>query len=98
MDPQCEEVFGLYRQCLTGVIEHLQKQMQLKMRRSIYTASVVIWLMILQRLKSNGTLASCVEGLLSGSADWLLSRCERARQKRISRRTGGYSHARQRLP
>jgi len=29
---------------------------------------------------------------------WLLSGCERARRKRISRRTGGYSHARQRLP
>jgi hypothetical protein len=65
---------------------------------SIYTAEVVLWLMILQRLQPGSTLASGVEALLSGSADWLLSGCERARQKRISRRTGGYSQARQRLP
>src|SRR5205814_10474850 len=37
-------------------------------------------------------------GASGRSADGLLSDCERARQKRISRRTGGYSHARQRLP
>jgi len=54
--------------------------------------------MILQRLQPGGTLATGVEALLGGAADSLLSRCRRARQKRISRRTGGYSHARQRWP
>jgi hypothetical protein len=58
----------------------------------------VIWLMIWQRLQRGGTLATAVEALLAGGADSLLNGCERARQKRISRRTGGYSHARQRLP
>jgi hypothetical protein len=60
--------------------------------------SVVMWLMILQRLQPGGTLANGVEALLGGAADSLLSRRRRARQKRISRSTGGYSHARQRLP
>jgi hypothetical protein len=83
---------------MAGVMEYLQKQLQLKVRRSIYTAPVVIWLMILQRLQPGGTLASSVEALLSGAADSLLSGCERAQQKRISRRTGGYSQARKRLP
>ena len=98
MDTQLNDVFGLYERCLTGVIEYLQKQMQVKVRRSIYTARVVIWLMIVQRLHARGTLANGVEALLSGAADRLLSGCERARGKRISHRTGGYSHARQRLP
>jgi hypothetical protein len=98
MDPQCEDAFGLYRRCMTGVVEYLQEQMRLKVRRGIYTAPVVIWLMVLQRLQAGGTLASSVEALLAGAADSLLSGCERAQQKRISRGTGGFSHARQRLP
>ena len=101
MDPHCEDAFALYRRCISdGVVEYLQKQVQSKTkpRRSIYTAQVVIWLMIRQRLQARGTLATGVEALLGGAADLLLSPCRRARQKRISRHTGGYSHARQRLP
>jgi hypothetical protein len=98
MKPELEDVFGLYQRCVAGVVECLQKQMRLKVRRSVYTAQVVIWLMIVQRLQPRRTLAGVVEALLSGVADPLLSQCERAREKRISRRTGGYSHARQRLP
>lgn len=95
----CEDALGLYERCISsGVMEYLQKQARLKIRRSIYTAQVVMWLMILQRLQPRGTLATSVEALLGGAADRLLSRCGRARQKRISRRTGGYSQARCRLP
>ena len=98
MNTELEDVFGLYGRSTAGVIEYLQKRMQWKMRRSIYTAQVVIWLMIRQRLDPRGTLASSVEALLTGAADALLGGCQRAREKRISRHTGGYSHARQRLP
>lgn len=99
MDQQWEDVQALYRRCITSsVVEYLQKQAQVKIRRSIYTAEVVIWLMIVQRLQPSGTLAAAVGALLAGAADLLLSSCHRARQKRISRRTGGYSHARQKLP
>jgi hypothetical protein len=72
--------------------------MRRKTRRSIYIAPVVIWMMIWQRLQQRGTLSGSVEALLSGAADGLLGPCDRAQQKRISRRTGGYSHGRQRLP
>lgn len=99
MDIRIEDAVGLYQQCISaGVVEYLQKQAQVKMRHSIYTAQVVIWLMIQQWLAQRGTLATTVESLLAGAADQLLGGCERAREKRISRRTGGYSHARQRLP
>jgi hypothetical protein len=99
MDQTWEDTFALYQRCISsGVVDYLQKEAQIKIRRSIYTSQVVIWLMILQRLQRRGTLASGVEALLTGAADGLLSGCERAQQKRISRRTGGYSQARQRLP
>ena len=99
MDQPCQDAFSLYQRCISGgVIEYLQKQAGVRVRRSIYTTPVVMWLMILQRLQPGGTLATGVEALLGGAADSLLSRCRRARHKRISRRTGGYSHARQRLP
>lgn len=99
MDETGEDVFELYQRCISsGGVEYLQKQAKVKVRQSIYTTAVVIWLMILQRLQPRGTLATSVEALLAGAADGLLSRCERARQKQVSRRTGGYSHARPRLP
>jgi hypothetical protein len=99
MEQPWHDVFSLYQRFMSsGVIEYLQKQAGVKVRRSIYTVPVVMWLMILQRLQPGGTLATGVEALLCGAADCLLSRIRRAQQKRISRRTGGYSHARQRLP
>ena len=97
MDQQAD-IWELYHRCMAGVVEHLQREMQLKWRRCVYTAPVVIWLMILQRLQPRGTLASSVEAFLSGAADRLLSHCDRAKRKRISRCTGGYSHGRQRVP
>ena len=57
MEPELEDVFGLYQRCVAGVVECLQKQMRLKVRRSVYTAQVVIWLMIVQRLQPRRTLA-----------------------------------------
>lgn len=98
MDQEWEAVFRLYERTMLGAMEYWQQQVQREMRRSVYTTPVVVWLMIVQRLQPRGTLSSGVGALLSGAADRLLSRCERARQKRISRRTGGYSRARQRLP
>lgn len=99
MGQTCEDALALFQRCISsGVVEYWQKQARLKIRGCIYTAQVVIWLMILQRLQPRGTLATGVEALLAGAADGLLSSCGRARQKRASRRTGAYSHARQRLP
>ena len=99
MEQPWQDAFSLYQRFISsGVIGYLQKQAGVKVRCSIYTIPVVMWLMILQRLQPGGTLATGVEALLGGAADSLLSGCRRAQQKRISRRTGGYSHARQRLP
>jgi len=99
MSQTCEDALALFQRCIaSGVVEYWQKQARMKIRRCVYSAPVVIWLMILQRLQPRGTLATGVEALLAGAADGLLSDCGRARQQRTSRRTGGYSHARKRLP
>lgn len=99
MDQHDADAMRLYQCCISSaVVEYLQKQMRVKVRDCVYTAQVVIWMMIRRWLLAKGTLASTVETLSEGAADSLLSRRARLRRKRISRRTGGYSHARQRLP
>jgi putative transposase len=99
MEQPCVDALGLYQRCIpSAVVGCLQKQARVKTRDCVYSAAVVIWLMICQWLQPKGTLASAVERFSEGAADPLLSPLARLRQKRISRRTGGYSHARQRLP
>lgn len=97
--PGYSNLITLYQQALsTGAVEYFQKQAKLKIRRGVFCAQVVLWLMILQRLQATGTLSSAVQLLLQGAADPLLQNCQRVRQRRISARTGGYCQARQKLP
>jgi putative transposase len=97
--PDVDNVFQLYRTVLTtGVLEYFQKQAGLQVRRGIYNAAVVLWLMILQRLQGVGTLAATVQWLIQGAADPLLQDCRRVRTRRISARTGAWSQARQKMP
>jgi hypothetical protein len=76
----------------------LQKQLKLTVRNGIYSARLVLWMMINQRLQARGTLASSVEQLVQGRFDALLSRCKRVEERKIAPSTGGYCQARQRLP
>src|SRR5258708_38841732 len=73
MDQRCEDAWALYQRCISNsVVEYLQKQVQVKVRHSIYTAQVVIWLMILQRLQPRGTLTTSVAALLAGGGAGLI--------------------------
>ena len=77
MEQPWQDAFSLYQRCISSsVVGYLQRQAGIKVRQSIYTAQVVIWLMILQRLQPVGTLATGVAALLAGVADSLLSQCE----------------------
>ncbi len=92
-------LFGLYLDLATAeLFRSLQKQLQLTVRSGIYSARVVLWMMINQRLQARGTLASSVEQLVQGRFDALLSRCKRVEERKIALSTGGYCQARQRLP
>src|ERR1700693_617929 len=97
--PEWSSLLKLYQQIVcTGVVQYLEKQTGPRRKCGVYSAPVVLWLMMLQRLQGRGTLASAVQMLLEGAAQPLLSRCRRVRRKRISCRTGGYCQARQALP
>jgi len=96
--PEWSNVLELYRQIVCrGVVQYLSQQAELRVKRGIYTAQVVMWLMILQALQKGGTLAGAVELLRQGAAQPLLHRCRRVRREQISPRTGGYCQARLKL-
>jgi hypothetical protein len=97
--PEWSSLLSLYQQTVCGgVLQYLQEQAGLRIKRGVYQAQVVLWLMMLQRLQGRGTLASAVQSLMQGAADPLLANCRRTRQRRFSCRTGGYCQARQKLP
>lgn len=92
-------LFNLYQQLAPAALFRLlQRELSLKVRVGIYTARVVIWMMLLQRLEPRGTLASSVAQLAEGRLDRLLSQCKRVRERKIGLSTGGYCQARQHLP
>jgi hypothetical protein len=92
-------VFELYQRLAPAeLFRLLQRQMGVIVRDGIYSARLVLWMMIDQRLDARGTLANSVEQLVQGRFDPLLSRCKRVQEKRIAVSTGGYCQARQRLP
>ena len=97
--PQFANILDLYQRVVSaGVVEYLQKRLDQKVHRGIYSAQVVMWLMILQRLHRESTTAAAVQLLIQGAAGPLLQNCRRVREHRISPGTGGYCQARQKLP
>jgi hypothetical protein len=97
--PGYSNLLQLYQQTLSaGTLEYFQKQTKVIVRRGVYGAQVVLWMMILQRLHTTGTLSAAVQMLLQGAADPLLQNCQRVRKRKISARTGAYCQARQKLP
>ena len=82
-------MFSLYLQVAPAeLFRLLQRQMGVRVRNGIYSARLVIWMMMNQRLQARGTLASSVEQLVQGRFDALLSRCKRVQQKKIALSTG----------
>lgn len=97
--PELPVLLNLYTQIAPGELFHLlQRNLGLPKRTGIYTARVVIWMMIAQRLSARGTLSEAVNELVLGKLDCLLSRCKRVREHHVSVATGGYCQARENLP
>src|SRR5215472_7684589 len=93
------ELFSLFLQVAPAeLFRLLQRQMGVTVRNGIYSARLVIWMMMNQRLQARGTLASSVEQLVQGRFDAVLSQCKRVQEKKIAVSTGGYCRARQQLP
>ncbi len=90
-------IHGLYRKVLpSGFLRRLGRQFG--RRRGIYSFGVVAWLMMRQRLQTNGSLAQTVLELRLPAGRKLLPTCKRVREGRISASTGGYCQARHNLP
>lgn len=99
MKADLKSILPLYQQIVSAsLVQYLQEQVGWKVRRGIYGARVVLWLMILQRLHAGATLAVAVQLLIQGAAEGLLESCHRLDCGSISARTGAYCQARQRLP
>ena len=69
-----------------------------RFRDGVYSAPVVIWLMIWQRLQGDKSLAAAVQHLLRGGAADLVTESKRWKEETVSSATGSYCQARQRLP
>jgi len=65
--------------------------------QAVYTASVVLWMLIYQRMKPDASLEAAVKHLLEAQPQ-LLPDSKRIREGKLSASTGGYSRARNKLP
>lgn len=95
-----EKVLTIYNRIITEeFIRNVQGCAGIVERGGIFQSSIVLWLMIFQRLRK-ATLAEAVEELRLGASSSLLARARgsiRARTSRISGNTGGITQARARL-
>lgn len=100
------DVLSLYLRLLPlEFLQQLRQKVKLHENNRVYNQSVVMWLMIAQRLQGGGTLETGVLELLMGlpSSFWPKP-CKRLRvdangqKRRLSGNTGSYNDARQALP
>lgn len=81
-------------------IDQICQKHKLKVRQGIYSLTVVVWLMIYQRLNGKRTLSSAVHFLARQAVHWQRrpQAGKRVREGRISLRTGGDCQARLKMP
>jgi hypothetical protein len=96
--PKPSILFDLFgRVVAPQFFDQLRQQLDLP-ARGIYSLSVVVWLMMWQRLEGRGTLAMAVQQVVQGVLGDALPQEKRVREGRVSSNTGALSRARQRLP
>lgn len=102
MNLAMSEVLEFYEEVVDEeFVEELLHGAEVKSRHGLYSASVVVWLIIFQRLSADRTLETAVTELQGGVSGRLLKRANRssrAHKKSISSGTGALSQARSRLP
>lgn len=96
--PDLSSIALIYERCAPAtLLEYLQRQAGMRVRRGIYSLRVVMWMMILQRLHAKGTLTTTVQLLQQGAAQGLLEPCKRVRERRIGCSPSGYCQGRQKV-
>lgn len=101
MKSSISECLGYYKKHVTEeFISELLSLYNLPFRKfPIFKPSVVIWLMLYQRLQKGSDLSSAIEHLKSDHCEEIIFESKRTlvNKERISNSTGGYSKARTRL-
>jgi hypothetical protein len=94
------DVLGLFQAALPEEFFEQQRQAAGQpSEKGIYTAAMVMLLVILQRLlPGKGTLSGAVQQVLSGAWNGVLPRHKRIAEGTLSGNTGAFSRARCRLP
>ena len=93
--------FELFQRIVSpALLRRLAEKHKWKFRLRTYTPTIVLWLMISQRLQPPGTLAQATSQVCEKKLTGLLPRGRRRRQrrKRPSSRTGALCRARKRIP
>jgi hypothetical protein len=99
LEARQRQIFGWFGRILPPTFfEQLKNDLGIIENSCIFTLTVTSWLMIMQRLSPQGTLATAVSELIHGNGRELLEPCKRVRDENISAGTGAYSQARQRVP
>jgi putative transposase len=99
IDKTALDALELFQAALpTEFFERQRKAAGQRPEKGIYTAAVVVLLVILQRLlQGKATLSGAVQQVLSGRLNGLLPRHKRIQEDSLSGNTGAYSRARSRL-
>jgi hypothetical protein len=98
VDAQREAEFDRAFALLKGLVDWPEADRRFPVgQQAVYTTSVVLWMLIYQRMNPDASLEAAVK-LLVHSRPWLLPDNKRVRQGTLSSNTGGYSRARTRLP
>jgi IS4 transposase len=97
--PDSLEPFHLLQRMAPATYLHeLSQKYEYGLREGIYSASVVLRMMIWQRLDGNRSTASAVQYLLHSEDAGLRNGCKRWADDHVSPGTGSYCQARRKLP
>lgn len=90
----------LFIEIIDGGEEDNKYLYQSRSREGLFSGALTMWLMICQRSEGGKSLVEALSGIGDGSSDEILKlneRSKRARDKKVSLLSGGYSKARSRL-
>ena len=98
VDPKRDAEFDRAFERLRELVDWSAVDRQFPVRENaVYTTSVVLWMLVFQRMNPEASLEAAVKNLIESQPDFL-PRHKRVVENTLSVRTGSYSRARSRLP
>ena len=98
VDAQRDAEFDRAFELLRGLVDLSAADVEFPVRgNTVYTTSVVLWMLVSQRMNPDRSLAAAVKRLIDEPPEFLPQNHQRVQKRALSRGTGGYSRARSRL-